>query len=115
MPTYNYNVTADLSLQTVVTSQGGGTNNVATVNILFAGTSQWSGTMIQGGPVVVTPKLELGQGDALTTIEAGSTFTLTVPTSLRNGNVVASMAYVALPNPEAKLHGQISSWTLSST
>lgn len=111
MPTFNFNLNAQVQLQTVVSSQGGGSNNVATVNVIAGTTTVWSGVMIQMTPHLVMPQVQAGD----TIIAAGSSYTLTVPTSLTNGNVVSNITYTSPPNPEQIYNGQIATWTLTQT
>jgi hypothetical protein len=116
MPTFNYNLNATVVLQTVVSSQGGSTNNVGTVNIVSAGNTLWSTTLIQPANVgVVSGDLVIGSGSNQTTILAGSNFTLTVPTGLMNGNMAANVTYTS-PNAEKQQYaGQIATWTLTAS
>jgi hypothetical protein len=115
MPTYTYTLTPNVFIQTVVTSVGSGQNNVATVNILFGQAQQWTGTMVQASPTVVTPLLHMGEAPNTTDIAAGSTFTLTVPTPVLSGNVVANLTYTSTPNPPSTFNGQVATWTMTST
>ncbi|KQY26147.1 hypothetical protein ASD21_19970 [Caulobacter sp. Root1455] len=115
MPTYNWNLNANVNIQTVVSSQGGSTNNVATVNIISAGQTLWSTTLIQTSNVgVVSGDLVIGTGASATTIFAGTNFTLTVPTSLLNGNMAANITYSAPNEPKHNYSGLIATWTLTS-
>src|SRR4051794_21342847 len=94
MPTSNWNLNATVQIQTVVSSQGDSTNNVATLAIISAGQTVWTATMIQTANIaVVQSDLKIGSGDNETTIRAGSQFTLTVPTALMGGNMMASISF----------------------
>lgn len=111
MPTINFNLTAQIVLQTVVSSQGASTNNVATINVIYSGTTVWSGVMIQSTPQIITPLIQMGTNS----ISAGSNFNLTVPSTLMNGNVIANLDYTSPPNPTTPFNGQISSWSLTAS
>jgi hypothetical protein len=111
MPTINFSLTAQIVLQTCVSSQGTSSNNVATINIIDSGTIVWSGVMIQSAPQIVTPFIKMGT----VSIEAGSTFNLTVPSTLMNGNVISNIDYTTPPNPTTAFNGQIASWSLTAT
>jgi len=110
MPTINFNITAQIVLQTVVSSQGASTNNVATINVIYSGTTVWSGVMIQSAPKVITPLIQMGDNS----ISAGSSFNLTVPSTLMSGNVIAEIDYTSPPNLTTPFNGQISSWSLTA-
>jgi hypothetical protein len=116
MPTYNWNLNATVQIQTVVSSQGSSTNNVATVNIISAGQTLWTTTLIQTSNVgVVGGDLIIGTGAAATVIYAGSNFTLTVPTSLTGGSNAAAITFGAPNEPKHDYNGLVASWTLTST
>lgn len=116
MPTINWNLNATVQIQTVVSSQGGSTNNVATVSIMSAGQPLWTTTLIQTASVGVVPTdLVIGSGATETTILAGSSFTLTVPTALMNGNIAAGLTYSSPTQPKNNYSGLIASWTLTQT
>lgn len=116
MPTYNWNLNSSVQIQTVVASQGSSTNNVATVSIISAGQPLWSATMIQTSNVaVVQSNLVIGTGASATTINAGTSFTLTVPTPLLSGNMAADITYTTGTQPETNYSGLIATWTLTST
>ncbi len=115
MPTYTWNLNATVQVQTVVSSQGESTNNVATVNIISAGQTLWSETMIQTANVaVVQSDLTIGSTGSTIIIYKGTSFTLTVPTPLMNGNMAANITYSAPSEEKHHYNGQIASWTLTA-
>jgi hypothetical protein len=115
MPTFNWNLNASVVIQTVVSSQGGSTNNVGTVNIISAGQTLWTTTLIQTANVGVVQKdLIIGSGKEATTIYAGTNFTLTVPTALMNGNMAAVITFSSGSGPKTDYSGLIATWTLTS-
>ena len=113
VPTLSYNLTPAVQIQTVVTSQGASTNNVATISIINAGTVMWTQVLVQASNVGVTPEIKIGSGSAQVVIYAGSSFTLTVPTSLQSGNIFANLTYDNGDNKGIQLQNLLYSWTLT--
>jgi len=107
-------LTSDITIQTIVSSYAGGTNNVAMLNIMAAGTSNnlYSATMISTNPNVNLPAV-VKNGN--TTIAAGGTFTLTEPSPLQNGFVTAGISYSTGTSGPQAYNGQVASWSLTST
>jgi hypothetical protein len=115
MITFNWNLNASVVIQTVVSSQGGSTNNVGTVNIISTGQTLWTTTLIRTANVgVVQRDLVIESGRNATTIYAGTNFTLTVPTPLMNGCMGAVIVFSSGSGPKSEYSGLIATWTLTS-
>lgn len=95
----------------VVTNVFGPLRNQASVSVMSGGITVWTGSMIQQSPVAEIPyELRLGSLN----IKAGTTFTLTIPTTLQNGNVLMQGETQSPPNPWQPILAQIAIWPLTS-
>lgn len=96
---------------TVVTTVFGAARNQASVAIMSGTMTVWVGSMIQASPVAeVKQELRLGTLN----IKAGTTFTLTIPTTMQNGNVFMQGELQSPPNPWQPFSAIIAMWPLSS-
>jgi hypothetical protein len=95
----------------VVTNVFGTARNMASVAILSGTITVWTGTMIQTAPVATIPyELRLGSMN----IKAGTTFTLTIPTTMQNGNVFMQGELQSPPNPWQPIAAIVAMWPLTS-
>lgn len=105
---FDYIVTPQVTIRTSVT---GDARNIATVNILNATVSVWAASMTQAAPKATTPKLVMGDF----TIEEGAQFTLTVPSTLQDGNMFFNGKVQSGPNDPTDLQVIVAHWPLSSS
>lgn len=105
---FDYILTPQVTIRTSVT---GDARNIATVTIISGTVTVWAASMTQASPRAVTPKLVMGD----TTIEEGSSFTLTVPSTIQSGNVFFSGTIASGPNPPVPFQAIVAQWPLSSS
>ena len=96
----------------VTTDVFGDQRNNAVVSIKNGSLTVWAATLTQVSAVGTVPsELILGSIN----IQAGTTFTLTIPTSMQNGNILMSGAIQSPPSPKwVPITAQVSSWPLNS-
>lgn len=104
---FSYPITPEVSIDTTVT---GDSRQYATVSIVYGSLSLWSGTMTQLAPKIEIP-YDIVAGSI--TIDQGGTFTLTVPTTLQNGSVAASLV-ITTATSKVPFNAIVASWPLSS-
>lgn len=106
-------ITQVLSGQVAVsTTVSGEARQYATVSILNGSASLWSTTLTQFNSTAVTPyDIVAGQ----ITISEGCGFTLTIPTSIMQGAVVANLTITTPTTPKGNRYTiTVASWGLSS-
>lgn len=104
---FSYSITPEVSIDTTVTGES---RQNASVSIVYGSMTLWSGTMTQFAPEITTP-FEIKAGSI--TIEEGGTFTLTIPTSMQNGSVAASLM-IKTATSTVPFNAFVASWPLSS-
>lgn len=105
---FDYILTPQVTIRTSVT---GDARNIATVTIINGTVAVWAASMTQASPKAVTPKLVMGDF----TIEEGATFTLTVPSTIQNGNMFFDGVTASGSNPPTPFQAIVAQWPLSST
>lgn len=97
---------------TVTTDVFGDQRNNAVVSIKNGSLTVWAATLTQVSPVgTIQSELILGSIN----IKAGTTFTLTIPTSMQNGNVMMNGSIQSPPSPDwVQINAQVASWPLNS-
>ncbi len=96
----------------VVTNVFGDARNNASVTIMSGSMPVWVGSMNQVSPIATVPtELKLGSLN----IKAGTTFTLTIPTTMQNGNVLMQGEIQSPPNTWQPIIAIIAMWPLTST
>jgi hypothetical protein len=104
----SYWLTTDCEVQTTVT---GDSRNVATVAIKYGSIVLWSTTLMQTDPTHSVP-FDLVAGS--TTIKAGASLTLTVPTSQQPGNVFMQGSLVHAGQQPLQFGIFVATWQLTS-
>ena len=102
-----YPITASVSIVTTVT---GDARQYANVAIVYGSLTTWSGTMTQLAPTITIP-YDIVAGEI--TIKKEGSFTLTVPTSIQNGSVVASLT-IESGTQTVPFTATVAIWPLSS-
>jgi hypothetical protein len=105
---FDYILTPQVTIRTSVT---GNARNIATVSILSATVAVWAASLTQAAPKATTPKLVMGDF----TIEEGASFTLTVPSTIQDGNVFFKGKIQSGSNDPVEFSAIVASWALSST
>lgn len=105
--TFDYPLDAATSIRTTV---HGDARQYATVSIIYGALNLWSQTLTQLAHIATIPD-DIVAGEI--TVEAGGKFTLTVPTSLRNGSVAADLK-IKTATQEFPFKATVASWPLNS-
>ena len=106
--TFTYPISAQVSITTTVS---GDARQYATVGIVNGSALLWTATLTQFAPTAEIPYDVLaGQ----LTIKAGGMFTLTIPTNLQPGNVVANLVIATPTNPKGQpFQAMVAQWNLT--
>jgi hypothetical protein len=105
----SYWLTTDCEIQTTVT---GDARNVATVAIKYGTLIMWSTTLTQTDPTHATSDdLIIGS----TTLKAGLSFTLTIPTSQQSGNILAQGSLSHAGQKPLQFSLYVATWQLASS
>jgi hypothetical protein len=106
---FTYVLSGPVSITTTVT---GDARQYATVGIVNGSLTLWSTTLTQLSPTAEVPyDVVAGQ----LTIKQGGTFTLTIPTTIQQGQVAASLMIATPTTPKGQpFAAAVANWSLSS-
>jgi hypothetical protein len=106
--TFTYPISALVSITTTVS---GDARQYASVSIMNGSAMLWTTTLTQFAPTAQIPyDIIAGQ----LTIKANGTFTLTIPTNLAPGNVVANLVIASPTNPTGQpFQATVAMWNLT--
>ncbi len=108
--TFSFPITPTCSFNTTVTGDARAT---ALVTIMNGSIAVWGATLMQLSPTAtLTYDLKVG----VDTVKAGTTFTLTIPTTSQMGSLVATTTIASPTNPQGiQFQAAIANWPLVST